>query len=249
MNQSTGQIRITQANVTKFQEKMRDLEKLSVNASEIVAVSRVKIDAVKENITDNINALAALEALIKETITNSSKKKESAALYLTDASKDFGGLEGQNVALKTAKEDLQAKNRLTQTEHREVLPVLSSARGHVGRLEGEANRLDQMFKPTRNAAAAGKKAANVYGDIVEEVDDAKAALQNTTVLLDEITAVTTNVGGNVRESVQNSEMLSGKADEAKINASKLRGIVENNQNIGAGIREQNSRTEQGTVQN
>lgn len=244
-NATTSRIRYAQGEVKKFQDKMRELESLSVNASTTAAAARGKLEGVKENITDNIYALDELEKLIKETISNSSTKREGADLHLTDATTAFDSVKDQSDRLNSFKQELENGNRLGQTEHRETSPVVSAARGNLGRLQAEAERLDRMFKPTRNAAAAGKKAANVYDDVVDDVNDAKVAHENATVLLAEITTVSTNIGANVRDSVQTSEALSGQADQTKIDALKLRGTVENNQNSGAIVKDQNVRTETG----
>ncbi|XP_055329207.1 laminin subunit alpha-like [Paramacrobiotus metropolitanus] len=243
-NETDKKTQTVLANVTQYQSKMRDLEKLSINATETAATTQDKLDRIKENITDNINALTQLEILIRDTITNSSTKKTGAQMFLTEAETAFAGLDGLSTRVKTQADDLEQQNRQMRLDHQEARRTLSDTRGHVYMLENEANRVDNLFNPTRNAAADGKKAANVYDDIVDDVEEGKAALANATIFATEITGITSTLEVAVPESKSASETLNRQADQAKIDALKLRGQVESNQNKGAAIREDHVKTEQ-----
>ena len=114
-------------------------------------------------------------------------------------------------------------------------------------LEYEADRLDNLFKPTRNAAATGKKAASVYGDIVENVAAARDANDNSTSLSNEITTASANIRANVGDSLAKSQKLNAQADQSKIDALKLRGTIEASRNKGLIVNDRQGETQQGTA--
>lgn len=242
-----GELLLLFLGIRDFQDKMKDLEKWSVNASETVAQARFKIEAVKENITDNIEAIEVLKTIIADVQGNSSKKTAASQLFFTDAQTSFTTLDDQSRRLLAARDQLNTTNRAHFNGNRESLPSLSTAKNHARMLEHEADRLDNMFKPTRNAAALGKKAASVYADIVDDVAAARAAYDNSTILFNDITTASANVRADVGDSLAKSQKLQAQADQSKIDALKLRGTIDASRNKGQVVNDRQAETGQGAI--
>ncbi|OQV14684.1 Laminin subunit alpha [Hypsibius exemplaris] len=233
-----------QAAVKDFQEKMHDLEKLALNASQTVHVAKVKTESVKENITDNVDAIDALSKLIKDLQGNTTRRADASRLYFTQAQTHFDNLDDQSATLKTARDGLETQNRGQQQGNRDAQGALTEARQHVATLDHEADRLDRLFKPTRSAAAEGKTAATAYGNIVAAVNDAISANTNSTKLADEVAVIAANNKGAVAEGLKASQDLNQQADQSKIDALKLRGTLESSRNKGQTVKDQHAQTEQ-----